>query len=150
LFNNKWNTNFRSFWAGDFSGRIRLWPISRFNAARDLVTPSEETLAPMLTGLCNYKAGTLPPAAQGMSVSRPGTAVTAFGPNPDGTGTLLRVWELTGNGGECTIHLPSAFQGSTLQPITLRGSPAGASIPLVEGRFTFQLPAFAPASFRID
>ncbi|HOW68705.1 MAG TPA: hypothetical protein PK256_25790, partial [Verrucomicrobiota bacterium] len=57
LFNNKWNTNFRSFWEGDLSVRVRLWPITGYTAERDLVTPSEETLAPMLTGLSNYKAG---------------------------------------------------------------------------------------------
>ena len=76
LFNNKWNTNFRSFWNGEFSARVRLWPIAKFDAEKDLVTPSEETLAPMLTGLSNYKAG--PAAAR-----RPGPGAFAQGRHRD-------------------------------------------------------------------
>jgi alpha-mannosidase len=147
LFNNKWNTNFRSFWNGQFSARVRVWPIAKFEAGRDLVTPSEETLAPMLTGLCNYKAGTLPPVARGLALSRQGVTVTAFGPNPDGAGTLLRLWELAGAGGPLTVTLPDGFKAAQAQPVTLRGEKTGPPVQINERKLTCSLPACAPASF---
>ena len=149
LFNNKWNTNFRSFWNGEFSARVRLWPIGKFDAEKDLVTPSEETLAPMLTGLSNYKAGQLPTAANGVQLSRRGVTLTAFGPNPDGAGTVLRLWELAGNSGDCTVTLPDAMKVLSVQPVDLRGRPAGPPLAAQAGAFTVKLSAFAPASFLI-
>ncbi len=150
LYNNKWNTNFRSFWNGEFSARVRLWPIAKFDPEKDLVTPSEETLSPMLTGLSNYKAGLLPPAGQGIGLSRKGITVTAFGPNPDGNGTLLRLWELSGKGGDCTVTLPAAMPVKSVQPIDLRGRPTGQRMELKGGSFSLQVGPFAPASFVLD
>lgn len=147
LFNNQWNTNFRSFWSGQFSARVRLWPITGFDAERDLVTPSEETLGPMLTGLSNYRAGLLPPEAQGLAISRLGIKVTAFGPNPDGEGTLLRLWELAGRSGSVKVRLPAGLKPMAVQPVDLRGQPRGAPVPLEQDGFEFWLEGFAPASF---
>jgi hypothetical protein len=147
LFNNQWNTNFRSFWSGQLSARVRLWPIARFDAERDLVTPSEETLLPMLTGLSNYRAGPLPPLSQGLALSSRGVRVTAFGPNPDGDGTLLRLWELAGSGGDCVVTLPNPVTVKSIQPVDLRGRPIGEPIPVKDGAFRARLRAFAPASF---
>lgn len=147
LFNNQWNTNFRSCWSGDFRARVRLWPIAHFAAAADLVTPSEETLAPMLTGLGNGKAGALPPATTGLTLSRPGVTITAFGPNPDGEGTLLRIWELAGLSDDLTVTLPRGARFTTATPVSLRGEPAGVPLTLAGGRLVFRLPAYAPASF---
>ncbi len=149
LFNNKWNTNFRSFWNGGFSARVRLWPIAKFDAEKDLVTPSEETLAPMLTGLCNYKAGALPPAARGLALSRKGITVTAFGPNPDGEGTLLRLWEVAGTSGDCTVTLPEAMNVKSVRPVDLRGQPTGEPLPVRGGKITTPVKAFAPVSLRL-
>lgn len=149
LFNNQWNTNFRSFWGGDFSARVRIWAIDGFEAERDLVTPSEETLAPMRTGLCNYKPGSLPSMATGLALSRKGIAVTAFGSNPDGAGTLLRLWELTGRGGDCIVTLPSALGVKSAQPVDLRGRDIGEALPVRDGRITAPVAAFAPVSLRL-
>jgi len=149
LFNNKWNTNFRSFWNGDFSARVRLWPIAKFEAGKDLVMPSEETLAPMLTGLGNYKAGALPPVANGLALSRPGLTVTAFGPNPDGEGTLLRLWELAGTSGDCTVTLPEAMKVKSVQPVDLRGRPISEPLPSRDGKIIAPVKAFAPLSLRL-
>ena len=150
LFNNKWNTNFRSFWNGEFSARVRLWPIAKFDAEKDLVTPSEETLTPMLTGLCNYKAGTLPPGITGLTLSRKGVTVTAFGPSPDGEGTLLRLWELSGSSGDCTVILPEVMKVGSVQPVDLRGRPVARPIAVKDRAFTVALGAFAPASFLVE
>ena len=149
LFNNQWNTNFRSFWSGEFSARVRLWPITEFDPERDLVTPSEETLSPMLTGLSNYQAGTLPPVAKGITLSRKGVTVTAFGPNPDGEGTLLRLWELAGTSGDCTVTLPEAMKVNSVQPVDLRGRPTGKPLPVQAGQITVPVNAFAPFSLRL-
>jgi alpha-mannosidase len=149
LFNNKWNTNFRSFWSGQFSARVRLWPIAKFDAEKDLVTPSEETLSPMLTGLCNYKAGQLPPVAKGLALSRKGVTVTAFGVNPDGEGTLLRLWDLAGTSGDCVVTLPDAMKVKSVQPIDLRGRPAGNPLPIRDGKITAPVKSFAPLSLRL-
>jgi len=34
---------------------------------------------------------------QGISLSKQGILITAFGPNPDDAGLLLRIWEQAGN-----------------------------------------------------
>jgi hypothetical protein len=73
--------------------------------------------------------------------------VTAFGGNPNGAGTLLRLWEQSGAGGSLTVTLPAGLKPAQAQPISLRGEKSGQPIPLIDGRLTFTLPAFAPASF---
>ncbi|MBN2130646.1 MAG: hypothetical protein JW741_14180, partial [Sedimentisphaerales bacterium] len=150
LFNNKWNTNFRSFWQGNLTARIRLWAIDQYAPERDLTTPLTEALTPMLTGMCNYVRGSLPVTARGVSVSRKGVLLTAFGPNPDGQGTLLRVWEDAGQSGPLTITLPEQMHLSDAQPVDLRGRPFGRPLRVVDDKFTFELGAFEPASFLVQ
>jgi len=150
LFNNKWNTNFRSFWQGNLTVRARLWAIDQYAAEKDLTTPLTETLVPMLTGMCNYVRGSLPVTAQGLNLSRKGVLLTAFGPNPDGRGTLLRVWEDAGQSGPLTVTLPEQMQVTHMQPIDLRGRLVGQRLPVIGGQFAFQLGAFKPASFLME
>lgn len=147
LFNNKWNTNFRSFWQGNLTVRARLWAIDQYAAEKDLTTPVTETLTPLLAGMCNYGKGSLPVAAQGLGLSRQGVLLTALGPNPDGQGTLLRVWEDAGQSGPLTVTLPEQMQAGSVQPIDLRGRPLGRPLPVANNNFTFELGAFQPASF---
>ncbi|MEW6203154.1 MAG: hypothetical protein AB1546_14340 [bacterium] len=71
--------------------------------------------------------------------------MTAFGRNPDGQGTLFRVWEQAGTSGELTVTLPGKFKTAT--PVNLRGMNMGAPIHITNGRFKFNLPVYAPASF---
>jgi len=40
-------------------------------------------------------------------------------------GTLLRVWEQSGQSGEVELTLPSGFKATRAQPVTLRGEKAG-------------------------
>jgi alpha-mannosidase len=75
--------------------------------------------------------------------------VTAFGPNPDGPGTVLRLWEHAGVRGPCDVHLPAGLGITGVQPVNLRGAPLGPPLPVKEGVFTTSLAAFAPASFII-
>ena len=86
---------------------------------------------------------------EGISLSRRGVRVTAFCPNPDGDGIVLRVWEQAGVGGEITVSLPSGMAATEAQPVNLRGERAGNPIPVKDGKFSFELNAWSPKSFVI-
>jgi hypothetical protein len=73
--------------------------------------------------------------------------VTAFGPNPYGEGTLLRLWDQTGNAGTRTIGIPAGLKARTAQPCDLRGQAAGSPIEISSrGTFDVTIPHMAPAS----
>ena len=94
-------------------------------------------------------AGTLPLSQSGLELSRPGIMITAFGPNPDGDGLVLRLWEQAGQSGSVTAKLSPGLRVKTMQPVDLRGQPAGRPIPVKRETFTTPLDAFAPASFTL-
>ena len=149
LFNNQWNTNFRLWNSGTWTSRVRLWPIHQgFDAAASLLAPSWEARHPRLAAVSAGPAGRLPATQAGLSVSRPGVLVTAFGENPDGRGTLLRLWEQAGVTGKLAVTLPGNFKTAT--PVNLRGEQTGAPISIPLGVLTFDLRANAPASFLIQ
>lgn len=169
LFNNQWSTNFSQWVQGSWSSSVRIWVghkserrgtdesgnpvIAPALTESDLLSrASAETRTPVLAAFADGPAGTLPPRSEGLSVSRSGVAVTAFGANPDGPGTLLRVWEQAGGFGWCSITLPSgaARRSAHAQPCDLRGRPVGSPIAIVDGRFDFELPASSPASFILE
>lgn len=150
LYNNHWRTNFGS-WIGDgrrMTARVRLWTFDRYNTEAALYSPAMEARAPLAAARSTARPGTLPPTQAGVTLSRKGVAVTAFGPNPDGAGTLLRVWEQAGTRGPLTINLPGPFTKAT--PVTLRGEKKGAALAIATGTLTFDLPAYAPASFLLE
>ncbi len=125
LFNNQWTTNFRLWNEGTWTMRVRLWPFDRFDAQAALITPSLEARYPLLAAAADGKAGTLPATQKGLELSARGTLVTAFGPNPDGPGTVLRLWEYAGVRGPCEVHLPAGLDVKEVQPVNLRGQPTG-------------------------
>ena len=142
LYNNEWNTNFPEWQDGSWTSRVRFWP------AADLTVPSWEARLPLLAAVADGPAGKLPKEKPGLSVSRPGVLVTAFGQNPDGPGTLLRVWDQSGVSGRLTVTLPKTF--ATATPVNLRGEKAGAPVSISAGALKFDLHSFAPASFLIQ
>jgi alpha-mannosidase len=79
-------------------------------------------------------------------LSRKGVAVTAFGPNPDGEGIVLRLWEMAGTGGVCRVRLPEGLREATAQPCNLRGQPNGEALKVENGVLAVPLTPFAPAS----
>ena len=94
------------------SGRTAPGPAACASGPRrddlaNLVVPSWEARLPLLAAVADGPAGKLPPTQAGLSVSRPGVLVTAFGPIPTATGTLLRVWEQSGVSGELVVTLPA-------------------------------------------
>ncbi len=148
LYNNEWNTNFPEWQEGSWSSRVRLWATSaNASLAQSLVVPSWEARLPLLAAVAEGPAGALPPTQSGLNVSRPGVLVTAFGQNPDGAGTLLRLWDQAGVGGECTVTLPAAIAVKSVLPVNLRGAMAGDPIPVRDHAFGVKLGPFAPASF---
>lgn len=146
LFNNQWTTNFRLWNSGIWVYRVRIWPFDKYDAATSLIVPSLEARYPLQAALARQAGGRLPPTQRGLEVSRPGVLVTAFGANPDGAGTLLRLWEQTGVAGACRVRLPDGLKAASAQPVDLRGRPQGPPIPVRNGEFELALKAFAPAS----
>jgi hypothetical protein len=151
LFNNQWTTNFRLWNEGWARATVRIWPVAKdAEAEASLTTPSLETRIPLQGALAEGPAGPLPPTGTGPEVSRRGVQITAFGANPDGEGTVLRLWELAGQSGDCQVTLPAGLKVTSVQPVDLRGRPVGAALPVKDGRFTVAVRAFAPASFVLE
>lgn len=164
LFNNQWTTNFRLWNEGTWTSRVRIWSFHRYDPVESLIRPSLEARYPLQAVCVSGPGGSLPNFGLGLSVgrslgrsveqhSRPpedcwrSALVTGFGPNPDGAGTLLRLWEMGGKTGHLPVYLPPGMEVLEAQPIDLRGRPVGAPISVEDGRFTVPFRAFAPASF---
>jgi len=150
LFNNQWSTNFRLWNAGTWTSRVRLWSVAGSDSGKNLVVPSAEARFPLVAAIADGAAGKLPPSQTGLELSRPSVAVTAFGPNPDGNGILLRLWEQAGQAAPVRVQLPPATKVAVVRPVDLRGRPSGEAIPIISGGFTVWLEAFAPASFALE
>ena len=153
LYNNQWNTNFRYWYPGTWSSRVRLWTFDATTPPDAVIaTPALEARNPLIAVATTGAGDKLPATRGGLAVSRHGVVVTAFGDNPDGDGTLLRVWEMAGVSGELTVTLPGTFTSAT--PVNLRGEtagePLGDPLPVRDRQVMFSLPAYAPASFLLD
>jgi len=149
LYNNHWRTNFPA-WIGNgqrMSARVRIWAFDKFTSESSLYTPAMETRIPLQAAGSEVKNGMLPTTQAGISLSRKGVNVTAFGPNPDGDGTILRVWEQGGVSGKLEITLPRGSKYLTAQPVNLRGEKAGSPIVIVRGTFSANLHVYSPGSF---
>ena len=147
LFNNQWSTNFRLWNSGTWSARVRLWAVEGREDEKSLITPAEEARTPMLASYADGAAGQMTPTKTGLQLSTRGVKVTAFGPNPDGEGLVLRLWELAGHAGVCDVRLPAGMIPRTIQPADLRGRPIGKPIPVDNGKFRAPIHRYAPASF---
>lgn len=150
LFNNQWNTNFRLWNSGTWTSRVRLWPVRRYQAGPELITPSIEARYPLLAAFGTGAEGKAPNSRSGLGLSRQGVLVSAFGDNADGFGTILRLWELAGQSGKCHIVLPEGLAVTRATPVTLRGEKLGKPIVIKGRSFTAALHAFAPASYLLD
>jgi len=152
LYNNQWRTNFPA-WIGHgqrMNASVRLWSFDQFNAESSLFTPAMETRVPLVAAASKLQKGKLPQNKTGISLSRKGIAVTAFGNNPDGDGTVLRLWEQAGVSGELTIQLPEEASFTAAQPVNLRGEKKGEKIIVTHGKFSVAVPAYAPVSLVLN
>jgi hypothetical protein len=149
LYNNHWRTNFAA-WIGNgqrMSARVRIWSFDKFVSESSLFTPAMETRVPLRVACSKVKNGTLPVSQLGISLSRKGVSLTAFGPNPDGQGTVIRFWEQGGTSGKLEVTLPSGSKFTNASPVNLRGEKHGEPIRIINGKLVFDLHAYAPASF---
>jgi alpha-mannosidase len=148
LYNNMWNTNFPLWQDGSWSESVRLWPVDKGTpTVANLVQYAWETRVPLLTGVAEGASGKLPATQHGIVVSRTGVLITAFGENPDGAGTILRLWEQAGTSGNCVVKLNDERKVKAVLPIDLRGNKAGKAIAVKNGSFDFHLGKYSPASF---
>jgi len=146
LYNNLFGTNFQQWIGGGWSSRVRLWACEGKSAEADLLTPSWEARDPLKVAVFDGPAGPLPTDRAGLELSRKGVLVTAFGPNPDGQGLVLRLWEQAGVDGPCRVRLPQSLRTAKVQPCDLRGQPHGEPIVPREGWIEVPMTHFAPVS----
>jgi alpha-mannosidase len=150
LYNNQWDTNFPLWQDGSWNSRVRLWVVRGGDAEKNLITPAWEAREPLVAACANGPRGQLPVTKTGLQLSRRGVLVTNFGPDPYSGKTLLRVWEQAGKSGSLNVKLPADLIATRAVPVDLRGEPAGEAVKIRNGAFSFQLAAFAPASFRLE
>jgi hypothetical protein len=147
LYNNQWSTNFTEWIEGSWSARFYLWAFDSYDNEHSIITPSEEFRNPLVATYVSGQPGPLPLTGEGIKLSVKGVKITAFGPNPDGEGTLLRIWEQAGNSGTLELALPHGLNYSSAQPVNLRGEKAGEEFAIKSGNIIFKLNAYSPASF---
>lgn len=151
LYNNMWNTNFPLWQDGSWSEKVRIWGIGGKTAINEsLACNAWEARLPLLTGISEGAKGKLPAKQEGLSVSRKGILVTAFGSNADGAGTLLRLWEQAGEAGNVTVSLPEKSKFTSATPVNLRGEVMGKPLPVINNKLNFTLGAYKPVSFVLE
>lgn len=151
LYNNMWNTNFPLWQEGSWTERVRIWskPANEQTVA-NLTAKSWEARLPLLVGSAEGNAGKLKDKNQGLTLSREGVLVTAFGKNPDGEGTIFRLWEQSGISGKVTVNFPSGAKYTTATPVNLRGEKLGKPLQISKGKLIINLSSYAPASFILN
>ncbi len=150
LFNNQWSTNFQQWIEGSWTAAVRVWPIRNAGEAASMAAQSMEGRGEALAAFAAGPAGTLLAVREGLSVSRKGVQVTAFGPNPDGDGIIVRLWELSGVTGPVSVTVPPELRGSVMTEVNLRGTPVqDSSVRQTPTGFSAQLRANAPLTMRI-
>jgi hypothetical protein len=150
LYNNQWSTNFPQWIGGSWTSRVRLWSVDKYDTEASLVTPAREARVPLVAAFFDGPAGTLEVSRAGLELSRKGVLVTAFGPNPDGPGFVLRLWEQAGRDGPLEVRLPVGLKVTSVQPCDLRGRPVGNRVGVTNQRFQINLRHYVPASFLFE
>jgi len=147
LYNNQWNTNFRYWYPGTWSSRVRIWTFDAGTAPDAIIAkPAIEARNPLLAVSIEGNGKILPSKQSGLTLSRKGVLVTALCANPDGNpGILLRLWEQAGEKGKLEVKLPGNFK--TAIPVNLRGEKIGDPVKIWRNKLNFELNAYAPASF---
>ena len=130
-----------------------LWAIDDAEPGDEsLIGGSWEARVNCLAAVSEAPPGKLPATAAGITISQAqgaasgrGLLLTAFGRNPYGAGTLLRLWEQAGNTATCTIQLPAGMKARIAQFCNLRGEITGPSVAISEsGTFDVTTKPMAP------
>lgn len=149
LYNNQWSTNFTEWIEGTWNVKFYVWAFSNYQNESSLITPSEEFRVPLIANFSWNGNGKIPNSGNGVSLSMKGVMLTAFGKNPDGEGTLIRLWEQAGNNGKCVVSFPEKFKGQTATPVDLRGEVIGTPIQIKDKKLELEIKAYKPYSFII-
>jgi alpha-mannosidase len=157
LYNNQWNTNFRYWYPGTWSSRVRIWTFDkRSTVATALQEPSFEARTPLLVTEAEGKSGSLPLSQTGITLSRKGTEITAYkseilsGLDAGKTPVLFRIWEQAGVSGEIKITFPHSITYSKATPVNLRNEVMGSALNIKNNVLIFDLGAYSPASFILE
>jgi alpha-mannosidase len=150
LYNNMWSTNFTEWIEGSWSAKMYLWSFQGYKNESSLISPNEEFRSPLKATLLSAKPGTLPASKTGVVLSRKGVLVTSFGPNPFGNGTIIRLWEQSGDAVKCKITLPDGAIFTKAVPVNLRGEKSGNVIVIKNYSFEVEMGAYKPASFLLE
>jgi hypothetical protein len=151
MFNTQWGTNFAEWIEGSFSSKLFIWSNRGYDPEKSLITPTEETRVPLYGVYYDGASGDASVTDAGLSLSSKGVLITTFGKNRNGSGTILRLWEQTGNEQSCTVTLPSGSRYSTATECNLRGEiTRNNEIKIIEGRFTVDLKPNRPASYILN
>jgi hypothetical protein len=152
LYNNMWNTNFPYWTEGSWSERVRIWGIKKNqDPAESVAVNSWEARTPLLAIKATGNGTKLPSVQSGISVSRKGVLVTAFGTDPDGNeGVLLRIWEQTGSQGVVDVKLPKGIQAKFMTQVNLRGEVMGEKMAIKNQMIRTTLKPFEPVSFMLN
>jgi hypothetical protein len=106
-----------SYWySGTWSSRVRVW------FGDQLTMPALETRVSLLASVGTGPRGTLPSSQSGVKVPRPGVLVTALKQKSKVKVTFMRLWELVGESGQVTVHLPPGSPARIARPVDLRGN----------------------------
>jgi len=149
MFNNIWSINFPYWIKGSLSSRVRIWATENVNDS-SLVFNATEARYPVLVGFSDGKAGKLPASATGLELSRKGVNLVSFISNPDGNGSLMRLWEQSGQSGTVTITFPEGASYTKATPVNLRGEINGKPIPVSHRKLKFLIKAYDLACFILE
>jgi len=152
LYNNQWNTNYRYWYPGTWSSRVRVWTFDKNTPKAEMMTvPAFEARQPLQAIAPEKSTGKLSSRYKGLELSRKGVLVTAFGDDPDGSkGTLLRIWEMAGKAGAIAITLPEHQHFSKARVVNLRGEATGKVLNVINGKFNCDIKAYGPVSFILE
>ena len=110
-----------------------------------MITPSEETRVLLKGVFYNGLRGDKPGMREGVTLSRKGILMTAYQKRKEGT--LLRLWEQTGNAGMCEVNLIKESNFKSAYPCDLRGKIIDKEgIEISNNAFQFMIHANQPAS----
>ncbi|MDX2442718.1 MAG: glycoside hydrolase family 38 C-terminal domain-containing protein [Bacteroidales bacterium] len=148
LYNNQWGTNFTEWIEGSFSSKMYIWSYQNYDSEESFITPSEETRNPLHGVFYEGDEGNMPLRQKGISLSQKGILLTAFGKNRDGDGTILRLWEQSGNEGVCRVSFPKGSGFTTATPCNLRGEAMDKEkIEIADNSFSTHILANQPVTF---
>jgi hypothetical protein len=134
---------------GSWSTKLHIWSVDDFNNESAIITPSEELRSPLMAVMVNNSGGQLPVSASGIQLSRKGVLMTAFGENPDGEGSILRLWEQAGSNGKMTITLPHNHPFKTATFCNLRGEVVGNKFN-IQDTIEVDIKAYQPISLLLQ